>query len=227
MESDRGDAVGQADGGCGEHPPVQPDLPDPPLVSASLQERREQRVERRQQDRDRQLPDPKTSLMTPAFSPARLVSSTVVAMHSSRTPNSEQVPGATCVACCGSHGDRGDVDRASPATMKATSQRGRSQSGQALTASEPTLHTFAPSVRTHASSGCTAPEVMAGDRNAAPYCHRASAPAVKAPLRSETTLRGQTEALVTQRHLLTRGWRAQFTDVATCPGPRTSADVGP
>ena len=56
-EGQRGAAVRDADGGGGEHPLVDGGLPDPPLRQGQPDDGHEERVERRQQDGDRQLPD--------------------------------------------------------------------------------------------------------------------------------------------------------------------------
>src|ERR1022692_1473866 len=57
MEGDRGAAVGQSDGSCGEHSPVDLYLPAAPLHQHEPRNRHDQRIYRRQQDRNRQFPD--------------------------------------------------------------------------------------------------------------------------------------------------------------------------
>ena len=57
MEDHGGDAVGQSDGGGREHSPVDLYLPAAPLHHDEPRYRHEQRVYRRQQDRNRQFPD--------------------------------------------------------------------------------------------------------------------------------------------------------------------------
>src|SRR5450755_478866 len=57
VEKQGNGAVGQADGGRGEHPPVDRYVPDPPLHHDLPRNRRDQRIYRWQQDRYGQFPD--------------------------------------------------------------------------------------------------------------------------------------------------------------------------
>ena len=110
MEGGRGGSVGQPYRGGGEHPAVQPDPPDPQLGERHPQDGRDQRVERREQDDDRELPHREDVLADPgilARAPGQLDGG-----HEAQQQRTEgdQAAGIDLSRIPRSQADRGDVD---------------------------------------------------------------------------------------------------------------------
>ena len=91
-----------------------------------------------------------TSLVTPAFSPARLVSSTVVAMHSRSAANT--TTSRTLTSAAREASPRAAAYTAVVAMMKAASPRGSSHRGQARKAGRATCIRLRTPTRIQSSS---------------------------------------------------------------------------
>src|SRR6516162_2717752 len=133
-----------------------------------------------------------TSLISPAFSPDRFVSSTVKAVQSSRRPHSHRSRGDSCP---GAAARATAMARPYPAVvtmMKATSHRGSCHNGHSRAArarfctrlqrSELISSSLASRLASFAYL------TLGQGNNDAPYCHRASVPAVKPPLPADTKI---------------------------------------
>ena len=173
-EGQRRGAVGQPDRGAAEYTPVQRRPAHPPLRQDEPGNRGEQREQRGQQDRDRELPHPWTSLLMPCCSLARRLHSTAIAVQASRTANR--------IRSCPRNVVSGAVTptaarlAAMTARTKTLSQRGSLQIAQSLTAftraggdgpapSAPSLCKLPPRHRVTGSPMCNARSIVPHHRS--------------------------------------------------------------